>query len=67
MDGNGGRRMRMTEEEAIGIMESYKELQIKGLSEAIGYEKEIREENLEAFTMAIAALKMRIRIKIKEE
>lgn len=59
--------MRMTEEEAIGIMESYRELQIKALKEVTGYEKEIREKNLEAFTMAIAALKMRIRTKIKED
>lgn len=59
--------MRMMEEEAIGIMESYRELQVKGLREATGYEKELRERNLEAFTMAITALRTMIGVKIKEE
>lgn len=59
--------MRMTEEYAISIMEGYRELQVKGLKEATGYEKELRERNLEAFTMAIAALRVMIPVKIKEE
>lgn len=59
--------MRMMEEEAIGIMESYRELRVKGLREATGYEKELREKNLEAFTMAISALRTMIGVKIKEE
>lgn len=59
--------MRMMEEEAIGIMESYRELQVKGLREATGYEKELRKKNLEAFTMAISALRTMIGVKIKEE
>lgn len=52
----------MTTEEAIEILDAYRKLQVKGLEETTGYEKEIREENLEAFTMAIAALR-----KVKED
>ena len=52
----------MITEEAIDILESYRRLQVKALKEVTGYEKEIREKNLEAFTMAIAALR-----KVKED
>lgn len=47
----------MTIEEAIEIMEAYRDIQVKGIEESSGYEKQIRKENLEAFTMAIAALR----------
>ena len=52
----------MTTEEAIKIIEAYRDIQVKGVEESSGYEKQIRQENLEAFTMAIVALR-----KVEEE
>lgn len=47
----------MTTEEAIDILEAYRKIQIKGIEESSGYTRQIRKENLEAFTLAIAALR----------
>lgn len=47
----------MTIEEAIEILDAFRIIQAKGLEDADGYVKQIRQENLEAFTMAIVALR----------
>lgn len=44
-------------EEAIEILDAFRIIQAKGLEDADGYVRQIRQENLEAFTMAIVALR----------
>lgn len=53
----------MSIEEAIKILDEFRKIQVIGLKEARHEDvRQIRQENLEAFTMAIAALR-----KVKEE
>lgn len=48
----------MTNAEAIEILDAFRDIQVKRLEgECDGYVKKIVQENLEAFTMAISALR----------